>query len=253
MFNNLEKKGIIIQRGLLGEFDSGMVEGPVVWYDDNKKKYGMVYVGYELVKKNFNGYDSVAHPKIGLAWSDDLRNWQKDSKNPIFEGSGVNGSTDSKGVSGPFIWHENGIYYLYYIGLTEKGYEAGSKTMNLAVSDDLYSWRRHEGNPIIKPFGDGFRRDAIWHPNIIKNKNKYYLFFNASGIYKGVEEEFIGYAVSDDLKNWIVDDSNSPILTGRGIKGEWDSSFRAGDPSVFQRDIFRTRAQIHNGIIELRE
>jgi predicted GH43/DUF377 family glycosyl hydrolase len=234
MFERLEKQGIIIEIGKKGEFDCGMVESPVVWYDDKKKKYGLVYAGYELIKEKFTGYNSVAFPKIGLAWSNDLLNWEKDSKSPIFVPSSVEGTSDYLGVSGPFIWQESGTYYLFYFGITEKGYEAGKKTLNLAVSDDLYNWKRHEQNPIISPFGNGFRRDAIWHPNIVKQNGKYYLFFNASGIHNGIEEEFIGYAVSKDLINWVVDDKNSPVLVGSGIKGLWDSSFRAGDPSVFR-------------------
>ena len=234
MFDKLEKRGIIIKIGVKGEFDCGMIEGPVVWFDRNKNKYGLVYVGYDLLKEKFSGYDSVSNPKIGLAWSDDLFLWEKDKRNPIFGASGIKGSTDYLGTSGPFLWFEDGIYYLFYFGLTDIGYEAGNKTLNVAFSEDLYSWKRYEGNPIITPFGNGFRRDAIWHPNIVKHKNKYFLFFNASGIHNGIEEEFIGYAISDDLKHWVVDDKNSPILMGSGIKGEWDSSCRAGDPSVFR-------------------
>jgi predicted GH43/DUF377 family glycosyl hydrolase len=236
MFDKLKKYGIILKIGKIGEFDSGMIEGPVVWFDKNLNKYGMVYVGYELVKEMFSGYKSVSNPKIGLAWSDDLLFWEKDKRNPIFGPSGIVDSADYLGASGPFIWHEEGVYYLFYFGLTGAGYEAGNKTLNLAVSDNLYSWKRYESNPIIIPSGNGFRRDAIWHPNVVKHNEKYFLFFNASGVHDGVEEEFIGYAVSDDLKNWKVEDKNSPILTGSGIKGEWDSSSRAGDPSVFRID-----------------
>lgn len=233
MFYNLEKKGIVLTTGKIGDFDSGMIESPMVWFDETKQKYGMVYVGYQLIKEKFSGYDSVAFPKIGLAWSDDLYTWKKDERNPIFGPSGESNSTDFLGTSGPFIWIED-KYYLFYFGLTEKGYEAGNKTLNLAVSNDLITWERYKSNPIIKPSGKGFRRDAIWHPNILKAKNKYYLFFNASGINNDIEEEFIGYAVSDDLFNWNVDDKNSPILVGSGIEGRWDSSFRTGDPCVFK-------------------
>ena len=234
MFDNLEKVGIIVKKGKAEEFDSGMIESPTVWYDDNSKKFGMVYTGYKLIVKNFSSYASVAYPKIGLAWSDDLINWTKDKRNPIFEGSNILVSSGYKGTSGPFVWYEDKTYYLFYFGVTDVGYEKGEKTLNIATSNDLVSWTQYKNNPVIAPFGNGFRRDAIWHPNIVKNENQYFLFFNASGIYNGIEEEFIGYAVSDNLMDWKVDDYNSPILVGSGKNGSWDSSYRAGDPSVFK-------------------
>jgi predicted GH43/DUF377 family glycosyl hydrolase len=234
LFSNLEKIGVIVKRGMVGEFDSGMVESPAVWYDDHFKKFGMVYVGYKLIEEKFSSYTSVANPKVGLAWSNDLANWTKDKRNPIFEGSGILDSSDSNGVSGPFIWYENKTYYLFYFGVTDVGYEKGKKTLNVATSNDLINWTQYKNNPIIVPFGNSFRRDAIWHPNVVKNENQYFLFFNASGIYNGIKEEFIGYAVSDNLLNWEVDDNNSPILVGSGKNGSWDSSYRAGDPSVFK-------------------
>jgi len=106
--------------------------------------------------------------------------------------------------------------------------------LNLATSRDLYTWTRYIENPIISPSGKGWRRDAIWHPNVVKNANRYFLFFNASGVVDGLEEEFIGYATSPDLFHWVVDDDHSPLLIGSAIPGSWDASGRAGDPSVFK-------------------
>jgi hypothetical protein len=62
----------------------------------------------------------------------------------------------------------------------------------------------------------------------------YYLFFNASGVYGGVEEEFIGYATSTDLKHWTVDDAHSPVLVGSRRAETWDSTGRTGDPSLYK-------------------
>jgi len=231
----LVKKGIIIKTGSKMDFDSGMVESPVIWFDEKKRKYGMVYVGYKLIKDKFTGYDSVAFPKIGLAWSEDLLLWSKDTNNPIFSPSNNEiYDYDSYGTTAPFIFYENNKYYLFYLGLTKKGYETGYKTLNLAISEDLLNWERYKKNPIIKPSGNGFRRDAIWHPNVIKHKDTYYLFFNSSGVYNNIEEEYIGYAKSTNLLDWEVDDINSPILVGSFKTGSWDSSGRAGDPCVFK-------------------
>lgn len=230
----LVKCGVVLPLGRNGEWDAGMVESPAIWYDTNRKTYGMVYTGYGSTDSTKRGYKYVTQPQIGLAWSNDLLHWKKDSRGPIFSGSGVAGSSDAEGATGPFIWFESGTYYLFYFGVTESGYEKGTKTMNLATSTDLTNWKRYEGNPIIAPAGDGWRRDAIWHPNVVKDGDTYYLFFNASGIVNGLAEEFIGLAMSTDLLHWNVDDVNSPLIVGSAKPGTWDASGRAGDPSVYK-------------------
>jgi predicted GH43/DUF377 family glycosyl hydrolase len=232
--SQLTKYGIVLPVGANGEWDAGMVESPSVWYDTHRKMYGMVYTGYGSVDSTKRGYKFVTRPQVGLAWSDDLLHWKKDPLNPIFTGSGIAGTSDAEGATGPFIWFENATYYLFYIGTTVKGYEKGSKTLNVSISTDLYSWRRSETNPIIAPAGNGWRRDAIWHPHVVKEKDRYYLFFNASGVVKGLTEEFIGYATSRDLFHWEVDDAHSPLVVGSAKPGAWDASGRAGDPSLYK-------------------
>lgn len=232
--SQLIKCGIVLPVGPHGAWDDGMVESPVVWYDIRRKRYGMVYTGYGSTDSTKRGYKYVTQPMIGLAWSDDLHTWEKDPRSPILGGSGIPGTPDSEGTTGPFLWFENGTYYLFYFGVTARGYEGGKKSMNLATSTDLIHWKRYEGNPIIAPAGEGWRRDAIWHPNVVKEKETYFLFFNASGVVKGLVEEFIGYATSKDLFQWTVDDANSPLLVGSAQLGAWDASGRAGDPSVYK-------------------
>jgi predicted GH43/DUF377 family glycosyl hydrolase len=232
--SSLHKCGLVLERGPLDAWDAGMIESPVVWYDAARRRYGMVYTGYAWVHPPTEGYDAVATPQVGLAWSDDLRHWEKDPNSPIFGPSGRAGSLDEHGTSGPFLWQEDGRYYLFYFGLTGTGYEKGLKTLNLATSTDLYTWVRYEGNPVIAPAGDGWRSEAIWHPNIVKVDGTYYLFFNASGVVARLHEERIGYATSTDLYHWTVDDAVAPILAGSGTPGRWDASGRAGDPSLYR-------------------
>jgi beta-xylosidase len=211
-----------------------MVESPVVWRDQRRKLFGMVYTGYARGGAAKRGYASVRLPQVGLAWSEDLVNWRKDPSSPIFGPSKRIGSPDRAGTAGPFILEYQGRYHLFYFGVTDEVYEKGIKTLNLAVSEDLLRWERHGENPIIAPGGEGWRRDAIWHPHILKVADTYYLFFNASGFHKGVEEEFIGYATSTDLKRWRVDDAHSPVLVGSMQAGAWDSTGRTGDPSLYK-------------------
>ena len=232
--SQLVKCGVVLPVGQTGDWDDGMVESPAIWYDSLRHQFGMVYTGYGSSDSTKRGYKSVTGPRVGLAWSKDLLNWQKDPGGPIFSGSGVPGSPDEEGATGPFIRFENGTYFLFYFGVTGKGYEKGTKSMNLATSKDLVSWKRYDQNPIIAPSGEGWRREAIWHPNVVKEEDRYYLFFNASGIVDGLKEEFIGYATSKDLFEWTVDDVNSPLIVGSAKPGAWDASGRAGDPSLYK-------------------
>ncbi|MBK7260149.1 MAG: family 43 glycosylhydrolase [Ignavibacteriae bacterium] len=229
----LEKRGVILPLGPKGAWDAGMVESPVIWFDTQAQRFAMVYTGYARVREDIRGYKAVAKPQVGLAWSDDLLHWEKDPRNPIFGPSGIPGSSDEAGTPGPFVIEAQGKYFLFYFGTTRKGYEKGTKAMNVATSTDLVTWKRYEGNPIISPSGTGWRKDAIWHPNVIRHDSTYYLFFNASGVVKGHEEEYIGYAVSTDLLHWDVRDAESPLLVGSMKPGAWDASGRTGDPSVF--------------------
>jgi hypothetical protein len=68
----------------------------------------------------------------------------------------------------------------------------------------------------------------------VKERGTYYLFFNASGVVDGHHEEFIGFARSNDLRHWQVDDDRSPVVVGGGKPGAWDASGRAGDPSLYK-------------------
>jgi len=237
--SRLQKRGIVLEPGDRGAWDAGMVESPMVWHDAASGRYAMVHTGYDLKYSDRRGYEAVGRPRIGLAWSDNLLDWERDRRSPVF-GPDDGGACDydCAGAAGPFIWVEDGLYYLYYFGTTKAGYEGGRKTLNLATSRDLVHWWRYEGNPVIEPAGEGWRRDAIWHPHIRKVAGTYYLFFNASGLVAGREEETIGYATSSDLREWRVWDEHCPLLTGSGKRGAWDSTGRAGDPSLFCIDGF---------------
>lgn len=219
---SLGKVGVCVDRGASG-WDQGVVESPCVWWDVNKQRYAMVYVGYD---------SPTTYAKVGLAWSDDLFNWTKDATNPIFEGSGVANDPDEVGTSGPVMWYEDGTYYLFYIGLTATGYEQGTKSICLATTTDTdltnATWTRR--GAVVSPSGSGWRGTAVWHVSIVKHDDAYYMFFNASSSVDSVER--IGYATSQDLLTWTVDDVNSPVLD-KGAAGAWDD-VKIGDPAVWR-------------------
>lgn len=217
----LTKKGIVIQRGTTGTWNAGVVESPCVFFDPNAGHYKMIYVGYAGTPS------SPSTASLGYAYSDDLENWTQYGSNPFFEKSNISGAPDQYGTTGGYCWYEDGVYHLFYIGLTESDYESGTKSLCHATSTDFATWTRH--GAVITPDGTGWREKAIWHPTIVKRGLTYYLFFNATS---HDEKEQIGYATSTDLSSWTVDDENSPLIAA-GESGEWDDVI-TGDPCVYR-------------------
>lgn len=224
----LEKCGRVLDLGEGDAWDAGMVESPTVWFDEATQRYGMLYVGYGRKPGTTGyGYAKVTAPHLGLAWSQDGRTWTKDPRNPVFRG-------DATGATGPFLMRVGEVYHLYYISTTEAGYEKGVKTIGHATSTNLVDWTPDPLNPMVAPAGDGWRSEAAWRPMVVRDGDRYVMFFNASGVIGGHHEEFIGLATSTDLRRWTVDDAHSPLLGGLPTPGTWDAMGRAGDPSVYR-------------------
>ncbi|MGB9979380.1 hypothetical protein [Methanobacterium sp.] len=217
--------GRILSLGPTGSFDESLIESGIVGYDPNYNKYRMVYAAYA---KGTDG--NPANGSVGLAWSEDLFHWRKDPLAPIFQKSGIAGTPDYGGITGPTIWFENNTYYLFYIGISADGYEAGTKTINMATAPDIYGpWTRHPNNPIIPPVADTWRKNHCFHPFVMKVDGTYYMFFNAGN------PEQIGYATSTNLLDWVVDDVNSPVLLNDPDQSKWDGMF-VGDPWIYKVD-----------------
>lgn len=230
--NSLRKLGKIITADASKNFMNEMVESPAVWFDDADGYFHMVFTGYG----NGTGQTqaSPCHAKsksIASGWTVDA--------SPLLTGTGTPGDPDEYGGTGPYIVKHDGLYYLFYIGLTAAGYEAGTKTLCLATSPSISSptWTRYGTIIDLGTAGtDSEWRDvAIWHPSIVKRGALWYLFFNASGVIGGLDRERIGYATSPDLINWTVDDVNSPLVTDD--PGGWHDII-TGDPSVYRQGEF---------------
>lgn len=219
---NLTKQGMVIQQGAGGSWKEARVESPMVFWDPRIGQYRMVFLGYSGTPVSPN------EAALGYATSDDLTTWTEYVSNPFFGPTHNPGDPDQHGTSGPFVWLENGTYYLFYIGLTLVGLEQGNKTICLATSTDFVTWTRH--GSVIVPSGSGWRSDAVWHPSVVKRNGTYYLFFNATD--STPSHETIGFATSTDLLTWTVDDVNSPVLS-TGTSGQWDDE-RVGDPFLWR-------------------
>lgn len=217
--NHPTKVGVVLDRGTAGQWDAGLVESLHVINDPESGRLAGVYVGYNDTTDNL----STSVGQIGLAYSDDGLTWEK--AGVLLPPSGTAGAGDVAGTSGPVLVLDNGIYHLFYIGLSANGYEGGTKTLMLATSPSLKNpvWTRR--GAVLSAGGSGWRSLNVWHPSIVKHRGTWYCFINASGVIGGVDRERIGYATATTLTGpWTFDDVNSPLL--------FNPAGICGDPSV---------------------
>ena len=218
---HLRKYGYVLTAGTVGQWDSGFIEIPTVFWDPTRQTWAMLYAGYD------GTYEAV-----GLAFSPDLMHWTKYPSNPVFTRA-VSG-WDGGGVKMGSVWYENGLFYLFYIGHNQTGMEGGTNQMGLASSPDLITWTRLNSNQPIVPISSVSVGDAAWrstqvyHPDIVQANGLYYMFLNAAN-QNG--QEHIGYATASIITGpWTVQDANSPILEW-GTDGAWDDALQ-GDPAL---------------------
>lgn len=227
--NKLESERVVCVTKPTSGFASGKIESPVVFWDSKQLKYGMTFSGYG---KDTDG--NLTKGNIGIAWSDDLETWEVE-ENPLFTESNIEGSADFGSVTGGFVYVENGVYYLFYIGCSEAGYEQGVKSICLAYGTDIYNLQRYSGNPLVSPTGGRvWTSDNIYKPSVYKISGKYYMFFNAQGWCDNDAELFgesIGYATSEDLFNWEVS-TNSVLKPTKGNQSAPDG-YIVGDASLY--------------------
>lgn len=116
-------------------------------------------------------------------------------------------------LADPTVFTENGKYYLTGTG--------GGKVQGFTLleSDDLYSWRlaTSDGQILMKGYNT-FGDKGFWAPQILKNKNEYWLTYTAN--------EQVALAKADRLNTVFTQKEIMPI----------DSSEKNIDPFLFKDD-----------------
>lgn len=140
-------------------------------------------------------------------------------------------------LSGPKIRRFNNKWYLWYVAGTRwQEYENRSEAVykiRVATSDDGLKWVRNGENAIE----DKLEIDECQaSPDVFYYKNRYHMFFcyKFSLNFRSNDRGYrVGYAFSDDLVNWVRDDSKAGIDISTG--DEWDNQSLAY-PHVFELD-----------------
>ncbi|MGC8890840.1 MAG: hypothetical protein ACP5PC_09170 [bacterium] len=212
------KRPVLAPTGKVGDFDSKEVDCASIIVKDN-----IFYMFYA-------GWDGKVN-RIGIAKSEDLIHWERIGLILDIE---ERGSWGSGSISGPYIYHEDGTFYLFYVGFPKIGYENGPGAVGLATSKDLVNWIKHPSNPILKNVPGGpWERGGLYKPCVIKVDDLYYLFYNAKDREESPWHERIGLAFSKDFLYWEKYKGN-PVLDN-GPEGTWDS-ITVGDPYIVKFD-----------------
>lgn len=233
-------------------------------WDDKIRERGYILHEEGIFKMWYSGYNGGSEdPKyLGYATSTDGINWSRHSNNPVFDAKwtedmfvikddgtyymfaegendvahfltspdGINwteqgdltiittrGDTLSAPYGTPVIWIENGQWYLFY--------ERNDDAIWLAKSDDKLTWTNVQDEPVLRPGPDEYDFGAVAANQIIKYKDRYYMYYHGNAIPLGVKTEkrsiwTSNVAVSEDLINWekypgnpiVEGDHSSPIL-----------------------------------------
>lgn len=222
-------KPVIIGSGEKGEFDELAVDIPFVFW--HKDCFYMLYTGYDGI-----GYQSA------LATSKDLLNWNH--KGLILKRSENKNRWDKIGCSATWIIKESdniwdlptlkkieGKYWLVYHSYPREGYESGPAKISLAWCEDeeLLQWHFLDEPVFSWEDGEEWEKGGLYKACIIKNKEEWYMFYNAKNKKDRWEEE-TGLAISKDLFNWKRYEKN-PIL--KTDKNSWDERF-VSDPYILK-------------------
>jgi predicted GH43/DUF377 family glycosyl hydrolase len=206
-------------------------------------QYKMWYTGY-------NGSDTVIK-HLGYATSTDGINWTRYAKNPIFsekwtedmcvvknegkyymfaegrndvahslvsnngidwqeEGDLKIQTLSGKTIPGPYgtptALFENGKWYLFY--------ERSDEAIWLAQSSDHKNWVNVQDESVIKTGPEKYDAGAVAANQVVKYKNRYYIYYHASANSMETSTEWTSnVAMSTDLIHWVKYPKN-PIIQG---------------------------------------
>jgi predicted GH43/DUF377 family glycosyl hydrolase len=181
--------------------DSDAVECPKVVFWEGK-----YYMFHTAIARE----EGTRRERIALAASDDLVHWRKEG---VVLDVGEEGAFDYGGLSAPFPYRDGNTWVLFYVGFSEKGYEAGRSGINFARSSDLRNWEKHPGGPVLTTSaGDEWDSRTVYQCFVTRYPDEpegpHWMFYNAA---RKDGHEQIGLATSEDLIHWQRHPEN-PLL-----------------------------------------
>ena len=165
----------------------GLKDHSIFLYDGN---YYLISIYVPLETDN-----PFAQDRFVYARSTDLCNWER--LDDVLS-TRIPGSWDEKAIWAPYVYEENGIYYLFYTGVNNNK----TQRILLATSSDPsnpLSWQKKEGWEFHPNHDDMVWLEDDWadcrDPMVIKKGNTYYLYYTGKDETGGIGG-IIGYATT---------------------------------------------------------
>jgi len=174
----------VVQRGVPGTYDDISASGPTIIALPGQ--YRMYYSALHSDTTKPDGYRT-----IGTATSNDGLAWTKNNAPVIEEGNATD--FDSNGVMDPTaILDSDGVYKIWYLGLSNAGFEFG-----LATSADGVVFEKK--GSVFQQTGGDIDAHGIFKPSVVKVNQKYFMAYQATDLSNVTR---ILLASSDDGVAW---------------------------------------------------
>ena len=203
--------GAVLDLGARNAFDALWATCPSVLFDG--KQYLMWYSSL---------YDShMGRGGIGLAISPDGIHWTRANHGTPVLSLGSPGAFDEGQVMGPSVRRENGIYRMWYTGMSTQwhGSGIGFYRIGMATSRDGIHWTRaNKGRPVLDVGPTGaYDEVQVATPSILREGGKYRMWYAAWAPKSG---HTLCSATSRDGVIWNREDGGRP-LTGLLAGGQY--------------------------------
>jgi predicted GH43/DUF377 family glycosyl hydrolase len=188
-----------------GAWDSKVRDTPCVIKDPYG--YKLWYTGADHIGPPYN--DSLTLV-IGFATSDDGINWNVWQEPVLLKGPP--GSWDAGWIESPAVIYEDGVYKMWYTGISEIG------QIGYATSPNGWDWEKYPSNPVLQVGEPGSGEDfLVGVCSVIKRDTLYEMWYAgisfADITYNDtIDTVNIGYATSTNGVEWNKYENN-PVLT----------------------------------------
>jgi predicted GH43/DUF377 family glycosyl hydrolase len=226
---NWKKKGLILRRDPASEITRYNVALTWIMRENDLFSPGRLkpvngrYLGtYHAYPRP--GYE-VGPAAIGLCWSSDLREWELEP--PCLHGA-EGEPWEQGGLYKSCILEHDGVYYLYYNAKNRA--EKWKEQTGFATSNDLKTWTRFPGNPVIRNGAAGAPDEKFCSdPCVLRYDGRWAIFYFGLDT-QGVARDLL--ALSPDLRGVT---KCSGYLIDVGPKGSVDSKY-AHKPSLIYHE-----------------
>jgi predicted GH43/DUF377 family glycosyl hydrolase len=236
---NWEKQGILIGRGPKGSVTEHNMAMTSILRDNELfgpgelKRVDGRFVGTWHAYPE-SGYET-GPGVIGLCFSEDLRHWEVGE--PIL-GPNPASAWEAKGLYKSWVLEHDGTFYLFYNARDKPkpsedpayANDPWKEESGVVTSQDLVSWERYEGNPVLRvgepgEFDDRFAAD----PCVLRREDTWVMFYYGNCTDGHARN---GVAFSSDLLHW---EKSREVLIDVGPPGALDTRY-AHKPGIISKD-----------------